>query len=224
MMAIQWSDLKTVIGKAAPILGTLVGGPAGAAVGGLIAAGLGVANTPEAVDSALSSNPDAYVKLKQIEADNQVQLQQLTVTAEQNRLSAETAQYAAEAADRDSARKLAAAQPTDWTRQILTYAITGIVAFVIVMIFVGPTTVRDLLKDPVISLTVGTLIGYLFNEWKQVLGFWFGMTKDQAQQTAAITQFAVTPGSVTTPESTTTVQTNAAVTVAPDPSTQRVQP
>lgn len=209
----NWGDLKGVIGKAAPILGTLVGGPAGGAVGALIAAGLGVNPTPDEVSDALLKNPDAYVKLQEIEANNRIQLQQLAVTAESNRLQAANVQFAAEAADRDSARKLAAAQPNDYTRQILTYAVTALIAGVVVMIFAGTATVRELLKDPVISLTIGTLLGYLFNEWKQMLGFWFGATREGQQQTNAITQFAVSPGSVTTPDATTTVSTSAPITV-----------
>lgn len=214
----NWSDLKGIIGKAAPILGTLVGGPAGAAVGGLIAEGLGVDSTPDAVSDALLKNPDAYVKLQEIEANNKVQLQQLTVTAEQNRLAASNQQFAAEAADRDSARRFASTQPTDKTRQILTYALTALIAGMLFMIFSG--FAESMLKDNVSSLTVGTVLGYMFNEYKQVLAFWFGSTKDQSAQSTQIANFAVTPGSVTTPDATTTVSTSAPVTV----STDRVQP
>lgn len=212
----NWSDLKGIIGTAAPILGTLVGGPAGAVVGKLIASGLGLNGdaTPGEVNNLLQSNPDAFVKLQQIEADNKVQLQQLQVTAANNQLLADNAQYAAEAADRDSARKLAAQQPTDYTRQILTYLLTGLVGMVVWYIFSGRAI--DLLKDSVTSLTIGTVLGYLFNEFKQVLGFWFGATREGQKQTSAITDFAVSPGAVTaaTPD-TTTVTTPAAVNVEP---------
>ena len=37
----EWKDVANVVGKAAPILGTLLGGPAGAAVGALVASALG---------------------------------------------------------------------------------------------------------------------------------------------------------------------------------------
>ncbi len=87
----DWSDLASIVGKSAPVLGSLLGGAPGAMIGGLIASALGTTNTPEAVSTALQNNPDALLKLKQIELDNMVQLQQLSVTAEQNRLAAETA-------------------------------------------------------------------------------------------------------------------------------------
>jgi len=87
----EWKDIAKMVGGAAPILGTLIGGPAGAAIGSLVASGLGVGNTPDEVSQALAVNPDAAVKLKQIEGTRQTELQGLVVQAEQNRLAAETA-------------------------------------------------------------------------------------------------------------------------------------
>lgn len=88
----EWKDLTQSIGKFAPLIGTVIGGPAGAAVGALVSATLGTDNDPSAVQQALVSNPDVALKLAQLEADQRVQLQTLAVTAEQNRLSAETTQ------------------------------------------------------------------------------------------------------------------------------------
>ncbi len=76
-MSLEWKDIAGVVGKAAPLLGTLVGGPAGGAIGGLIAAALGTEATPSAVSQALQTNPDAAVKLAQIESDQRVKLQEL---------------------------------------------------------------------------------------------------------------------------------------------------
>lgn len=88
----EWKDLGNTIGKFAPLIGTVIGGPAGAAVGALVSATLGTDNDPDAVQQALVSNPDIALKLAQLEADQRVQLQTLIVTAEQNRLQAETTQ------------------------------------------------------------------------------------------------------------------------------------
>jgi len=87
----NWKDIAGAVGSAAPILGTLIGGPAGAAIGGLVSSALGCANTPDAVQTALATNPDAAVKLAQIEKDKAVELQTLLVQAEGNRLAADTA-------------------------------------------------------------------------------------------------------------------------------------
>ena len=94
----EWKDVATTVAKSAPMLGGLLGGPVGAAVGAvgsMIASALGVANTPDAVQQALTVNPDAAVKLADIERQRQVDLQQLVVQSANNQLQAETAQLVA---------------------------------------------------------------------------------------------------------------------------------
>lgn len=194
----NWSDIGKFIGGAAPVVGTLLGGPAGAAVGALVASALGTTNDPDAVNAALSANPDAMVKIQELQTNAKVQLQQLAVSLETIRIQAEGAQYAAEAADRDSARTLAAAQPNDLIRPTVTLVILAGTLLIIGAIFMGWN--RELLTDPTASLTVGTVIGLWFGELKQVMGFWFGMTKESQKQNAIVTDFAVTPGSVTKPD------------------------
>jgi hypothetical protein len=90
--ALTWQDVAPILGRIAPILGTLIGGPAGAAVGGLVASALGTGADPQEVVTALQTNPDAAVKLKQIEKDRQVELQGLLVQHAANQVRAETEQ------------------------------------------------------------------------------------------------------------------------------------
>lgn len=87
----DWSDLKGIVGSAAPILGTLVGGPAGALIGTILSSALGTANTPDAVNAALAGNPQAIVTVQQIAATHAEKLQELAIEGEKNRLQAETA-------------------------------------------------------------------------------------------------------------------------------------
>lgn len=77
----NWSDIATSVGKIAPVLGGLLTGPLGTAVaiGGVIASALGTENTPDAVSAALAVNPEAAVKLREIEANERVQLRQLAL-------------------------------------------------------------------------------------------------------------------------------------------------
>lgn len=72
----NWADLAQTVSKVAPLLGSLLGGPAGGAVGGIIASALGTGGTPQDISEALA-NPETLVKLKQIEADKIVKLQEL---------------------------------------------------------------------------------------------------------------------------------------------------
>ncbi|MCG7585672.1 3TM-type holin [Photobacterium sp. OFAV2-7] len=73
----MWDTVKSLIGTAAPLVGTLIGGPAGGAVGGLVASALGVENTPEAIEAELRINPEALLTLKKLESDERVRLREL---------------------------------------------------------------------------------------------------------------------------------------------------
>ena len=76
----NWKSIANTVGKIAPVLGGLLGGPAGASVGTLIATTLGVENTPDAVSEALRINPEAAIKLAEIESNQKVKLEELTVS------------------------------------------------------------------------------------------------------------------------------------------------
>lgn len=194
----NWSDIGNIVGRAAPIVGTLLGGPAGAAVGALVASALNVPNDPDAVNVALAGNPDAMVRVQELQLTARVELEKLAVQAETVRLQAAGAQYAAEAADRDSARQLAAKQPNDMVRPALTFVMLGGSLFVVVAVLIGWAT--EAIKDPVASLTIGMVLGLWLGMTKEVMGFWFGMTKESQKQNAIVTDFAVQPGTVTKPD------------------------
>lgn len=72
----MWDNIKELIGTSAPVIGTLLGGPAGGAVGGLIGKVLGVDNTPEAIELALMNNPDALLKIKELETSKELAILQ----------------------------------------------------------------------------------------------------------------------------------------------------
>ena len=194
----KWSDIGNMVGKAAPLVGTLLGGPAGAAVGSLVAAALNVNSDPESVNAELVGNPDALVRIQELQVNAKIQFQQLAVSLETTRIQAEGAQYVAEAADRDSARKLAAAQPNDLIRPWLTVVVLLGSLCIVAAILLGFAT--DVLKDPVAAMTAGTVIGVWLAMTKDVMGFWFGMTKESQKQNAIVTDFATQPGTVSKPD------------------------
>ena len=83
----DWKDLKGIVGKAAPLLGTLLGGPAGAAVGSLVASVLGVDNEPDEVKKALEADPSLLLKLREAEMQQQTDLQRMMVESETQQLA-----------------------------------------------------------------------------------------------------------------------------------------
>ncbi|WP_339863221.1 3TM-type holin [Paremcibacter congregatus] len=80
-----WSGVKNFIGGAAPLIGTLVGGPAGTLAGGLLSQVLGDdvdVSDPQAVEQALRADPAALAKLKTLEEENRGQLERLAIQAD----------------------------------------------------------------------------------------------------------------------------------------------
>jgi hypothetical protein len=98
-MKINLHTLTQSIAHVAPLLGNALAGPGGAAVGQVIAAKFGGdLNKPEALQQLIQKDPDATLKLKQIECDHEVELQRMT-------LQAVTQEQQIEASDRSSARE-----------------------------------------------------------------------------------------------------------------------
>jgi len=98
----NWGEIGKIVGKAAPIVGSLLGGPAGGAVGAMVSKALGADNTPDAVSQALQSNPDALAKIIALENDNIQKLTQMHLDAETARLTQINTTMRAEAASNDA--------------------------------------------------------------------------------------------------------------------------
>lgn len=97
----QWREIADTVGGMAPLIGSALGGPAGAAVGTLAAKALGVTATPDAVAQALG-DPDAAIKLKRLENDHQQTLTRMVLEAESVRLGEVNKTMRAEAASNDA--------------------------------------------------------------------------------------------------------------------------
>lgn len=84
----KWTDVKDFLGNAAPVVGGLLGGKAGEAVGGLIASALGVEDKPDAVIDALKANPEAIIKIKELE--NSKAIAEIQAATQSKQIDAET--------------------------------------------------------------------------------------------------------------------------------------
>ncbi|MFX1765167.1 hypothetical protein PWP93_21810 [Paraburkholderia sp. A1RI-2L] len=127
--------------------------------------------------------------------EQQAQLAQISAQTQQAQLAYEKDIYAAEAADRDSARRLASQQPKDWMRPLLSIVVVAATIGIVFLVLLG--VADGTLKDPVIAATAGGLMMYFVRESSQVLGFWFGMTKEASVTNAKVADFATAPGTVT---------------------------
>lgn len=90
----DWSDIGSFVGKAAPLLGSVLTGNipgAIASAGTLLASAFGCDPTPDAIHQAILQSPDAAVKLAQIEADNREHLASIQASVETAEINASTA-------------------------------------------------------------------------------------------------------------------------------------
>jgi len=169
----DWEKLVGTITKVAPMLGTIVGGPAGGAVGTavkLIANTLGVEETPDAIEAEIKANPGALLKLKKIEADNKVELRKLVLEQERMRLADVSSARSREVditkatGKRDVNLYLLA-----WTLVIGFFGLVGLLCF--------KTLPAD--SNGVIFLLFGTLA----TSFGAVIQYFFGSSKSSSEKT-----------------------------------------
>lgn len=116
----DWKDISGAVAKAAPILGLALGGPVGGAVGGLVSAALGVEAEPDKVHAALAADPQALVKLRELEKSHERELRAMVIQGESNRLAEVNATMRAEATSGD--RFVSRWRPTFGYLMALTWA------------------------------------------------------------------------------------------------------
>lgn len=172
----DWKNLAATVSKVAPMLGALVGGPVGGAAGTavkMIAGALGVEENPDAIEAEIRANPDALLKLKEIEANSKVELERLFLEQEIARL-----------ADVSDARG----------RQIEHEKAIGkadsnlyVLAWVVVVGFFGLMGLLCFKALPADSNgVIFMLFGALATGFGQVLQYFFGSSKSSSEKTALI--------------------------------------
>jgi hypothetical protein len=160
----NWSDLGKKVADFAPLLGSALG-PIGSGVGALIASEFGTENTPYAISKHLINNPEAQVKLREIELTHKTELQKLTV--ENTRI---------ELADKANARS---AHKQSFMPAMLSVGLTVLIAVIVSMLFWidVPTGSREVLF---------MLLGVVIKEWGSAMQYWFGTTRSSADKTRMI--------------------------------------
>lgn len=105
----EWKEIgKKVAGIGLPLVGTALGGPAGGAVGTLLAGALGVADEPTAVATAIETDPDAKLKLMELQTRHQEEMEKLALEAKRIEIEKQRVEQEGEKAyldDRVNARQ-----------------------------------------------------------------------------------------------------------------------
>ena len=174
-----WKDIGDFVKKGAPLLGTALAGPAGGAVGGLVASLFGgEADDPDKVMSLIQSDPDALTKLKELEMKHRERLEELSIEAARVQLEESKAYLA----DTQSARQreTAIVQATgkkDLNLYILAWVVVGGFFLLTGMMMVIP----DLNGSN--NAMVNIMFGGLVSGFATVLGYFFGSSKGSTDKT-----------------------------------------
>lgn len=181
-MGFRWEDVAELVGGVAPIVGTALGGPAGGAVGSIIAKALGVEDNADAVGMAVKADPSLIVRIKELEFE----AHKLDVEAKQKEKQAELDEVNAYLADVQSARNMqveALKQEDVFSKRYVYYLASfwSIVAmvyiFMITFMTIPEANVR--FADTVLGFLLGTIIA-------TVIQYFLGSSKGSADKTVQI--------------------------------------
>ncbi|WP_140402320.1 MULTISPECIES: hypothetical protein [Burkholderia cepacia complex] len=152
-------------------------------------------SAPDAALAALQADPNLSLQFQKAVLDQQAQLAATAADVAKAQLEHDAAVYQSAAADRQSARQMAIATH-DTTQRNLAYLYTlGLFAVIATHFYI---VIAKIPVDPVTFTILGNAEGVLT---AMVLGskeFFFGSTSAGTKQAQAITEFAVSPGAVTT--------------------------
>lgn len=161
----DWKELGSTVAKSAPALGAALGGPAGAAVGGLIAAAFGAERSAQAVADAVAGDPNAALKLREVELRHAEVLTELM-----------TQRYLGEMADTQHARTT---HRDSQMPAILTVALFLMVVGLIATLMYQPTPESN---SEVIYLVTGQIIG----AFATAIAYWLGSSRGSAEKQRAL--------------------------------------
>jgi hypothetical protein len=180
--SMDWKDIgRSLVSQGAPLLGGLLGGPAGAVAGKLVAGLFGAdPENPEEVMNAIQGDPNAMVKLRELENTHKEKLQELQLEETKAFLS-----------DVDSARKreaavVAATGGKDINLYILAYIVIasffGLTGMLLYGVVFPDSSVKiateEIGNNPLVMLIIGALI----SGFTQVLSYFFGSSKGSADK------------------------------------------
>ena len=147
------NELITMVSKFAPAIGTALGGPLGGMAVSALAERFGVEDEVEAVTNAIKGDPEAAMKLKELEIQK----------------------FKAILADKDSARGREVSIATNEKAPLLSKLISPALALIVVVAWVGiqftllNTTVPQEMRE-LVARVLGTLDGALM----VILSYYFG--------------------------------------------------
>jgi len=163
MNTADWLSVGRKIADVAPMLGTALGGPAGTILGALVASTLGTGGSPEAVMNAIVADPDAALKLKELEQREDESLRGHLLAMAQNA----TDLAKAEMADTQNAR---AEHKDHWMPATLTVILA-------LMVGVMAWGVMTHVVPPESKEVTFFIVGQIMTAFLTACAFWLGSSR-----------------------------------------------
>lgn len=172
----NWQDLGKQIAKSAPLLGSLIAGSAGQAVGSIVANVFGATNEPQDIYSKIQADPNAALKLIELQQTHKVELEQIALQS-----------FIAETKDKASARnreieikKTGQKDYLPWF--LIIFNLLGILLCVYVIARFDVTEI----ETPIITL----ILGQLLKNWSDAFSYVFGSSRDSKEKSTALIDIA----------------------------------
>ena len=166
------------ITNAAPFIGACLG-PGGAVAGTaikMIAGALGVEATPPSIEAALQNNPEALLKIKELELNHKLDWERLLLEEEKTRL-----------ADIQSARvRQTESEKATGKRDGNLYALAwlGICGYLGLLIYIIGWGLPKMSAE--LALMVGNLIGIVGGKYSSIYDYFFGSSKGSSDKNSML--------------------------------------
>lgn len=185
-MDISWESVGKLLGTAAPMVGTALGGPAGAAVGSLVAGLLGVNDSPDAVAAAIKADPSLAVKIEELK----LEAHRLDLEAVQKAKQAEIDILTANLQDVQNARAMQVAaltQEDKFSKRFVYYLATfwSVTAFLYIFCITFGTIPKDNIRfaDTILGFLLGTIVATVIN-------YFYGSSQSSSDKSKKLNEIA----------------------------------
>lgn len=183
----SFSDLLQTIGKYSPLIASVLPIPGAGLIGQVLASAFGGdIKKPDELNHLIKSDPNAGIKLAEIQAHLQIELEKLAVThaeitqlAQKNALDAESANIESDRLDRQNARELAKGSHMP---SVVTIIIIFGFMVVIAAIMANPPNPE--------SNILYLLFGTLSSAFTAAVSYWLGSSAGSKQKDQALTAAA----------------------------------
>lgn len=170
---------KAITKLGAPLLGTVLGGPAGGAIGNLIASKFdeeGITNDESIgkLASKIMGDPEASIKLAEIESSHKIELQRLLLQGEQQKLQAEIAQTTLDIDNTKNAREMNVKKESYFPEALSVLIALG---FILTIYWIVAYTQDASDKD-----VLYTLVGVIGTAFTQMVSYWLGSSSPKVNR------------------------------------------